>query len=59
MHMINNFDITKFSNYRSIQSQYTDSYIKNQCSVVVEEDDDSVVVACSIRTEKKIRNRKS
>lgn len=55
MHMINNFDITKFSNYRSIQSQYTDSYIKNQCSVVVNEDDNSVVVACSIRTEKKVR----
>lgn len=51
--MINNFDITKFVNYRSIQSQYTDSYIKNQCSVVVEEDDDSVVVACCFRTEKK------
>lgn len=53
--MIDNFDITKFVNYRSIPSQYNDSYIKNLCSVVVKEDSESVVVACSLRTEKKVR----
>ena len=53
-----NFDIAFFSNYRSILNQYSDTYIKNSCSVIVEEDDKKVLIACS-KSKKQFVERKA
>ena len=44
------FDLTLFNSYNTVPSQYSDTYIKNSCSVVVEEDEKRIIIACSERT---------
>lgn len=55
--MKKNFDITAFTDYRKVASQYTDTYIKNSRSVVIKENEDEVFVVCSKSVYEKIEKK--
>lgn len=41
------FDITKFYDYSSVKSQYSDEYIKARCSVVISDENQMIKIACA------------